>query len=400
MTTDPQTPLHPVEVAARAFHKQFGVSPGRVVCAPGRANIIGEHTDYNDGLVLPFAIPAVTAIAFRANAGSRVRVFAETFDELHELELPLATRPATGGWIDYIEGVLREYAAERSLDNGFDAAIASNVPLRSGLSSSASLEIAVALGLQGMFGWPIDDIDLARHCQQAEIHHVGTQCGIMDQAASLLSRADHALCLDTRSLLVRHVHVVLPEMTWLVIQSGVARELTTSDYNQRRIECEQAAAWLGKHTSRMIDALRDVAIDDLEAVEGTMPSVLHRRARHVVTENVRVLKMVDALESGDVNRVGMLLSAAHASYRDDFEASVPEVDTLVTLGLKHGAIGARLTGGGFGGATLHLVPTAKVARFASQVVTDYRRAHGREAEVLPVVPSAGARERLDRQDRF
>lgn len=384
------------DAAARArdrFDERFGpVAPTVIARAPGRANIIGEHTDYNDGLVLPFAISSVTAVALRPTDRPRVRIFAEAFDEPHEVGLPLGRPTATGRWTDYVEGVLLEYAADRGLPSGFDAAIASDVPLRSGLSSSASLEVALALGLQEAFGWPIDDIDIARRCQHAEVHHVGTLCGIMDQAASLLARADHAICLDTRTLSVRYIPIDLPGMAWLVIQSGVQRALASSDYNRRREECEHAVAWLRAHGNRPIDALRDVTLEDLAAAESTMPPALHRRARHVVTENGRVLEMVEALMPSDVARVGDLLSIAHASYRDDFEASIPEADFLVDWARDHGAVGARLTGGGFGGATLHLVPEDQAAPFARDIAIAYRRAFGREAVVFETAPGPGARQ--------
>ena len=254
-------------------------------------------------------------------------------------------------------GILRELSAHTDFPHGFEAAIVGNVPLGAGLSSSASLEVALAVGLARLYGVEIDGLEVVRLCQRAESGFVGMPCGIMDQYVVYFAEPDRALLLDTRTLEHRSVPLELPGVAFLVIDSAVRRALSSSGYAERRRECEEATRWLTERfPEREITSLRDVDEGMLEAVSSKMPERLWRRAKHVVEENARVLVAASALENGDAETVGRLLSASHRSLRDLFEVSTPELDFLVDWGLAHGALGARLVGGGFGGVTLHLVP--------------------------------------------
>ena len=373
---------------------QFGPGKDAITArAPGRVNLIGEHTDYNGGYVLPFAIDRFTSVALRPRTDRHMRIYAAAFNETFEMELPIVDPAPTGTWRDYLVGILLEIEKRANLSFGFDGVITGNVPLGAGLSSSASLEVALALSLSRLYNVELEDSELVRLCQRAENEFVGTQSGIMDQYASLLARDRSAILLNTTSLEHRYIPLELGDMALLVINSGVQRELASSGYNNRRRECQEALRWLQEMMpERRLRSLSDLGLDDLHQLEHAMPGVLMMRARHVIEENTRVLETVDALEHEDLTTVGKLLFASHASLRDLFQVSTKELDFLVNWGMENGALGARLVGGGFGGATLHLVSKNCAAEYPEKITAAYHKAFGLTAMTIEVRPSPGAKE--------
>ena len=314
--------------------------------APGRVNIIGEHTDYNDGYVLPTVLPRYTTVELVRRADDVVRVTSTGAADPPAVEFELGSETATGDWADYVRGVSHLLGREWRL-HGFDAHIESDVPIGRGLASSAALTVALQRALRARFALPLDDLTIARIAQAVENDFVGARVGIMDPLVSSVGRAGEALFIDTRDLSMRGLPLP-PEIELVVIDSGSGHRHATGEYNQRRLDCESAAARLG------VGRLRELGTDDLGRIDA-LPAPLDGRARHVVTENARVLEAVAALEEGDVQRLGELLSASHRSLRDDFEVSTPEIDALVeALAVEPDILGARITGGGFGGAVLAL----------------------------------------------
>ena len=377
---------------ARLFREVFGPGPDPVISrAPGRVNLIGEHTDYNEGYVLPFAVDRYTEVALRPRRDGKVLAYAAAFDRLYSCELPLREPERKGEWSDYLVGVLLELSKRGELPHGFEATIIGNVPLGAGLSSSASLEVALAVGLSRLYGLELEGLELVELCQRAESGFVGMPCGIMDQYASYFGEPGKALFLDTRTLRHRPVPLELPGVSFLIVDSGVRRALAGSGCAERRRECEEAALWLARRfPGRGIRSLRDVERGMLDEVRDEMPEILWKRAAHVVEENDRVLKAVEALDGGDVQGVGKLLTASHGLLRDLFQVSTPELDFLVEWGLEHGAFGARLVGGGFGGVTLHLVPREGKEAYVQDLKRAYRARFGLTASVLEVLPAPGA----------
>jgi galactokinase len=345
-----------------AFETRFGHPPEREAHAFGRVNLIGEHTDYNDGFVLPTSIPQATAVAIARRADRHASVHSVTLGATASFDLGRET--PTHGWVDYIQGVTEALQKRGFTLGGFDLAVDSTVPVGSGLSSSAALEVSVLRALRELFALDLDDVTIAKVGRAAENDFVGAPVGIMDQMASSLAQPGVALFIDTRSLAYEQVHLP-PKTELLVINSGVAHNHAAGDYRTRRAECDRAAHLLA------VAALRDVRLDRLDDVMA-LPAPINRRARHVVTENARVLDAVGAMRQGRAVELGQLFSASHASQRDDFEVSVPEVDRLVELAEKEPAVyGARLTGGGFGGSIVALVREGEGAAVARRVVAAY-----------------------------
>ncbi len=376
---NPQTRHNPtllmqaeVQSIEHVFRQRFGREPALVAEAPGRVNLIGEHTDYNDGFVLPVAINRTIAAAAALAEGNTVRVFSAEFDARDEWGVAAPRRTGRREWRDYVRGVAWALMDAGYELRGVDLAIAGDVPLESGLSSSAALEVAVAGAFCAASGIEMDPGRLALVCQKAENQFVGVQSGMMDQLAAAWSRAGHALLIDCRSLELDYVP--LPgDVAIIVVDSKMRRPLGETAYNQRRQECAAAARALG------VESLRNAPVSDIER----LPEPLKRRARHVIFENQRVLEAVDALRSSNVARLGELMYQSHASLRDDFEVSTPELDLLVELVSRaEGLIGARLTGAGFGGCTVNLVARDAVARFEAGVVEPYRAKTGLAAEMF------------------
>lgn len=328
---------------AHSFRRIFAAAPETCAEAPGRVNLLGEHTDYNEGYVLPTVLPYVTRVhAGRANGV--VEAYAETTGEVRRRE---PGRERDGTWLDYVAGCVWVMAREGFEVPGLRIHIGRGVPVDAGLASSAALEVAVLRALRALYDLAVDDLRLALIAHRAEVEYVGVRCGVMDQIVASLGRPGHALFLDTRSLQGELIPIPAG-YRFAVVDSGVSRRLAEAGYNQRRSECEDAAAHLG------VRALRDISPDDLLRVD-RLPSPLDRRARHVVTENARVIAGVKALRAADPQAFGRLMLESHRSLRDDYQVSIPELDLLVDLAMRHGALGARLTGAGFGGCIVALV---------------------------------------------
>jgi len=354
------------------FEALFGRAPSVTAVAPGRVNLIGEHTDYNGGFVLPIAIAQRTTIHLAPRADRLARVWSAYARADGVLAYSVGDERRRGGWLDYVQGVTFALAAAGHAVGGFEARIESTVPAGSGLSSSAALEIALLRALDEAYGLGLDAVAMARAGQRAEDDFVGAPVGIMDQMACALADEAHALFLDTRTLAWERV-ALPPHVEIAVIDSGVTHRHASGGYRRRRAECEDAAARLG------VTTLRDIGLDDLPRVRALSPP-LDRRTRHVVTENARVLEAVAALREGDAVRVGTLFAASHASMRDDFEVSTDEIDLIVRLADRERDVyGARLTGGGFGGAVVILARrgtgAACVERIGRAYETEQRGRH-------------------------
>lgn len=342
--------------------------------APGRVNLIGEHTDYHHGYVLPTVIPQRTRVRLRRRRDRRVRV-SSTIPNGHAQEYSLGHEAPGRGWLDYVQGVTMILARHIGELPGFDLDIDSAVPVGAGVSSSAALEISVLRGLRQLLEVPLDDLVLAQIGQAAEVEFVGAPVGIMDQMASSLGHDGEALFIDTRTLAVERIPI--PNAVELgVIDSGVAHAHAGGEYSTRRRESFEAAAVLG------VEHLRDVTPAMLPRLRA-LPDLLARRARHIVTENARVLAAVEALRSGDVPRLSALFAESHASMKDDYEIATPEVNALVEIAQRHrDVIGARLTGGGFGGAVVMLVRAGRAREAMSFICEAYCRQSGRRGQVL------------------
>ncbi|BAZ50069.1 galactokinase [Nostoc sp. NIES-4103] len=352
-----------------SFQQIFNKPPETEASAPGRVNLLGEHTDYNDGFVLPTAIPQCTTVQLGFSSDRQHHFYSENFNEQVSI-LDINYTPS--GFASYIFGCIEVLQQAGYTIPSLFVYVKSSVPMGSGLSSSAALEVATLRAIRKLLNLPINDVEVAQLAQKAEIHYAGVQCGIMDQIASSLADTEHILFLDTRTL-ERRVMPLPDGAEIVVIDSGVPRTLASSGYNQRRAECEQAARSLG------VKALRDITI--VEALE-ILPEPLRRRARHVVTENNRVLEVLQGVSS---QRFGELMNASHASLRDDYEVSVPALDTLVDMLQKTpGVFGARLTGAGFGGACVALVTAGEARSITTRILEQYNQA-GYSGQIL--VPS-------------
>ncbi len=374
-----------------AFHKQFGQSPRYLSRGPGRVNLIGEHTDYNDGFVLPVALKRSVQIVLRPRSDRQVRIYSAEFGEDGSFDLDAIVFNPEQLWLNYIQGVAQSLEVEGFRLVGIDALVSGNVPRASGLSSSAALEIASAHAFLAAAGQNhlLSGPRLAQLAQRAENRFVGVNCGIMDQFISELGRANHALLIDCRSLDYRLVSV--PEEAALVIgNTRASRSLASSAYNERRSECEQGVALL-QRVLPGIRALRDVSSAQLEAERARLPETVYRRCRHVVSENERVLRCVAALQEGDLAAAGRLMDASHDSLRDDYQVSSAALDTMVeTMREAAGCYGARLTGAGFGGCAVALVKPGSEQAMADTIFERYPKATGIWPEVYTTKAADGA----------
>ena len=363
----------------RPFVELFGRPPAVTAAAPGRVNLIGEHTDYSGGFVLPAAIPQQTRAALAVREDATVRAASAAMDGGRAATYRLGEEQRGGGWLDYVQGITRMLRDGEHRIRGFDLHLESEVPVGSGLSSSAALEVAVLRALRDAFALQLDDVALALLARRAESEFVGARVGIMDQMASSLADAESVLFLDTRSL--AYQRVPLPAGIELaVIDSGIAHEHAGGEYNVRRAECEEAAARLG------VPLLSDLTPADLPRLD-VLPERLARRARHVVTENERVLRAVAALRGDDAARLGALVHASHVSLRDDYEVSTPGLDLLVELAEADRDVhGARLTGGGFGGSVVLVARSGSGRAAGARITRAYGERNGAVATLL--VPRA------------
>ncbi|OCG34672.1 galactokinase [Gilliamella sp. Gris1-4] len=376
-----------IKATTQAFESKFDYKPDTLIQAPGRVNLIGEHTDYNDGFVLPCAIDYQTIISCHKRSDNLVRVIAVDYDNQQDefsLDSSIEKHPDYM-WANYIRGVVKHLKKYANNIHGVDFAISGNVPQGAGLSSSASLEVAVAKMFQVLYNLALDGTKLALIGQEAENQFVGCNCGIMDQLISALGQSQHALLIDCRSLEVKPVSIP-KDFAVVIINSNIKRGLVDSEYNTRRKQCEAAAQALG------VKALRDASLTELQHIENTLDPIVFKRAHHVITENERTLKAAQALTDGDYKLLSKLMAQSHNSMRDDFEITVPAIDYLVEI--IHGVIGeqggVRMTGGGFGGCVVALVPKDKVDAVKTVVSDSYAKKFGIKGDFYVCKPSEGA----------
>ncbi len=382
------------EILRTEFQARFRREP-RVFRAPGRVNLIGEHTDYNGGFVLPMAIERATFVAAAARPDRKICVRSVNLNEEYEIDLDAPEQKLRGSWIDFVEGVARILERENVKLRGTDLLISSDVPTGAGLSSSAALEISVGLALTETSGQTIDKVRLALAGQTAEHEFVGAKVGIMDQYVSALGKSGHALLIDCRELKASQVPLETKDEAIVICNSNVKHELADSEYNTRRAECEQGVRILREFLPA-VTQLRDVSVEDFERCAARLPEIIGKRCRHVVTENERTLKAAEALRASDFEKFGRLMFLSHKSLRDDYEVSCRELDVLVEIASKcKGILGARMTGGGFGGSTVNLVRRENLAEFTEKICFEYQRQTNIEADVYVSDPADGASEVSD-----
>ena len=371
-----------------AFRRSFEREP-RLFRAPGRINLIGEHTDYNDGFVMPAALDLSIWAAIAPRSDRRLRIGSLVMDEVVEFDLDDANAQPRGDWTDYVRGVaifLERAGYELS---GADLVLDGNLPIGAGLSASAAFEVAAGFALLTISGAEVDRVELAKICQRAENQFVGVRCGIMDQYISCCAVAGSALLLDCRSLVSRKV-TIDPDARLVICDTMVRHQLASDEYNSRREDCERAVAALSTRLDG-VSALRDVTFAQLMRYADSMPELIFRRARHVVGEIDRTLRAAAALDAGDLKECGRLMYLSHESLRDDYEVSCAELDLMVDIARSlPGVYGARMMGGGFGGCTINLVEASRAEAFAQAMADRYRTATGVTPPILTCVPGPGA----------
>jgi galactokinase len=377
------------ERSAGLFAKCFGRAPRWIIAAPGRVNLIGEHTDYNEGFVLPMAIERYMVVAADRNPERTATVHSITTGETATFNVRMSMVRGTPAWSNYLRGVVSGFQKRGIKVGGFDAVIDSGLPYGGGLASSAALEVALATLLEQLTKQPLQPIAKALLCQQAEHDFGGVPCGIMDQFTSVLAQKDHALLLDCRSRETRPVRMADPSVAVLIINTQVRHKLADGEYARRRAECEMAARTLG------VSSLRDATLKELQGARKRLEPVVFQRARHVLSENDRTLKAADALQAGDWARAGKLMYESHESLRDDYDVSCPELDVVVDIarGISEadGMYGCRMTGAGFGGCAVSLVKTECLKTITRKFEASYTRKTGNHASIFCSRPAAGAR---------
>ena len=376
--------------AADHFKNEFGYEPTGVWSAPGRVNLIGEHTDYNEGFVLPLAIDRRTYAAVGTRSDQLARIASAFTGEVVEFEISQIQRDKVSGWSAYPLGVAWSLIQAGATPQGFDLYVDSNVPVGAGLSSSAAIECSVALALNDLWESGFSREVLAKVGQRAENEIVGAPTGIMDQTASLFGQVDHAVFLDCRTLEAKPTPLALREngLELLVMDTRVAHRLTDGGYAARRQSCEEAAQLVG------VSSLRDLTAAILEESKHLLSEVVYKRARHVVTENERVIQTVELLSGSGPKSIGQLMVESHASMRDDFQISISELDVAVETAMAEGAFGARMTGGGFGGAAIALIESAKVSNLTSVVLEKFRDQGFVKPEIFKVTADEGAKREI------
>ncbi len=381
---------------SNAFSRAFGPGEPRFFFAPGRVNLIGEHTDYNGGHVFPCALTLGTYCAARRRDDRALRLLSLNFPEAGVVETDLdRAEPLPGGcWANYVLGVVRAFtAAGYAPETGLDLAFVGDIPAGAGLSSSAALEVLTGTVLREMFSLPVDGVAVAKLGQRAENDFVGLSCGIMDQFASAMGKADHAIFLDTETLDYAYAPLELGAARILIVNSMVKHSLAGSAYNDRRSECERALAALRK-ARRALPSLGALTPAEFDALSGAIPDeTCRRRARHAVYENARTVAAFRALQSGDLKRFGALMNESHVSLRDDYAVSFAEVDLLTELAWSiPGVLGSRITGGGFGGCTVSIVDGVAAEEFAAVIRREYAARTGLDAQIYTVSAGDGAHE--------
>ncbi len=369
------------ETAVQAFRERFGSSPEVLIRSPGRVNLIGEHTDYNDGFVLPLAIERALWIALRPRSDDTVRMWSALGDRW--AGFAMSSLAPGGGWVAYVQGVANELQNAGKNPRGWEGTIVSDIPTGAGLSSSAALELGSARAFSAVSGFAWDPVEMAVMSQRAENDWVGMNCGIMDQLICAAGQPDQALLIDCRSLTWTPATVPAGAVV-VVLDTSTRRELVGSAYNDRVASCAEASA------AFEVAALRDLDRDTLERGRGRLDPVVFRRARHVVSENARTLDMAAALNRGDLIQAGSLMEASHTSMRDDFEISSEALDAMVEAARQSPACyGARMTGGGFGGSCVALVAADHIETFESETLTRYHATTNLEGKAIPTRPMAG-----------
>lgn len=381
-----------IQRMTQAFNDVFAnEGPQVIVRAPGRVNLIGEHTDYNEGFVLPMALEFQILTAARQRDDQLVRIHSLDYQQTVEfsLEEPIAFDPENR-WSNYPRGVFSLLLDSGVNLSGTDLVFTGDIPQGSGLSSSAALEVGVGITLQALNGFTMTGPELARLCQRAENTFVGMNCGIMDQFISMMGQKDHALFLDCRSLEYRLIPLKLGEYRIVICHSGIKHSLVDSEYNKRRRECETGVAALSRRFPQ-IKSLRDATLVELEVCRNELDSVVYNRCRHVITENHRVLQSIDSLNRNDLKTLGRLINESHDSLRDDYQVSCSEIDLLVEFARNFkGVLGSRITGGGFGGCTVNLILNSVIEDFSIQLTDYYQKATGITPQLYISTPSAGA----------
>lgn len=359
--------------------------------APGRVNLIGEHTDYNDGFVMPMAIEKEITMLAQLRPDRKVKFYSLDYDQMVEYDLDNLEYDEENIWANYLLGVIDEIQKLGEKLQGFNLMFTGNIPQGSGLSSSAALEVVTALAITDLHKIKIDGVEMALLAQRAENDFVGVQCGIMDQYISRLGQKDHALLIDCRTNEYELVPFKNDNYQIVICNSKVERGLVDSEYNQRREECNQAVDFFAKHENSKITALRDLDLETVEKYKNELSENVYKRAHHVVSENKRVLESQKALKANDMLKFGELMYASHKSLSKDYEVSCKELDILVNLAADENITGARMTGAGFGGCTVNLVKKDKLDDFVKNIKVKYKEKTGIEAEVYVSNPGNGAR---------
>ncbi len=380
-----------VHQAVGQFVSRFGKEPAIIARAPGRVNVIGEHTDYNHGFVLPMAIEQETLLLANPRADQVFHAYAGNFDREVQTDLTQRARNAEEPWIDYIVGVADELAKLGKPLHGADVLILGDVPIGAGLSSSASLEMAALVLFEKLGGFHIEGPAGPQLGQRVENQFLGLNSGIMDQFIVRMGRKNHVLFLDCRSHAYELVPAALPNAAFVIADTAVSRGLTGSKYNERVAECREAVAAMVKRLGHTGTHLRDFTLEDLEASRSEMADVIYRRARHIITENARTQQACDALRAGDAAALGTLMNASDASLRDDYEVTCPELDAMAAVAQSiEGCYGSRMTGAGFGGCTVSLVAKGRIATFTEQLLAGYHAHTGLNGRAFVSTPADGA----------
>ena len=388
--------VHPGRLStARAvterFRAVYRTNPRGIFRAPGRVNLIGEHTDYNDGFVMPAAIDFYSYAAIGERADRTLSVYSEQFNQSVEFSIAHLAGPPRKHWSDYVRGVAAVLRDEGYPLKGANLVIDGQVPIGSGLSSSAAIEVTTALALTSLGGVTIPLLEVARLCQRAENTYTGARCGIMDQFVSCFGKRDHGLMLDCRSLEATYLQLP-PNVRLVICNTMVRHELATGEYNERRASCERAVETIRRFIPS-VRALRDLALEELECYSGKISDVDFRRCRHVITENARVIDAQSALQGADLVRLGELMYRSHESLDQDYEVTCGELNIMVKLAREfEGVYGARMTGGGFGGCTITLVESKVVPEFQATVACEYEKLTGLSPQSFVSAAAAGASE--------
>lgn len=371
------------------FVELFGSEPVMFE-APGRVNLIGEHTDYNEGFVLPAAVDKAIRFAIKPNTVGKYRFYAFDLNESFETA-DNQINVSNTAWANYLLGVIAQFEKDGNKVPGFDCVFGGNVPLGAGMSSSAAIEVGMAFAIDVTFGFGYNRLQLVKFAQKAEHEYAGVKCGIMDQFASMFGKAGHVIKLDCRSLEFRHFPLDMSQYMLVLVNTGVKHSLASSEYNKRRQECETGVSVVAKYYAD-IKSLRDVTLDMLDAHKAEMSDVVYKRCSYIIEENARLEAGCDALSRGDFEEFGRNMFGSHAGLRDKYEVSCLELDQLVEIARKSaGVLGSRMMGGGFGGCTITLINKNNVADFESAVCSQYKTPDGKQPDIFEVVIADGAR---------